>query len=191
MHSFFKSLASSSLVLAIFGISVPVSAQEVLPEDFAPPATQIDITGGLADRSAQYGAQAAGIPMTQQHFQAPAYAGPAASVQPHFAQQQYPSPMAGPMQPGVYQQESQFYQQVPQQAMQCGAQWSQAQQPAQQESLLSPGLTQQAVGLMGAAALMQFMGSGGMGGLFDEMKARGWNNRFTTRGSCIGGNLSF
>ncbi len=201
--------------------SYPQDTQDVQPQPPLQGMTQIDITGGLADRSAQYAMQhvpyqppQAGYPPQMMPGQPqpmaqppmppypgqPAYApaGPAYAGYPPQYQaspygppaQPYPPQPYPPQQYGAPPPYGQYQYPVSQQ-MAPPPQQGWAQQPQQQQqSSGNPKLMTQAIGALGAATMLNYMTTGGMDTVLSPLKAHGWNSKFHTYGSCIGGNIS-
>ncbi|MBY0549795.1 MAG: hypothetical protein K2W95_21160 [Candidatus Obscuribacterales bacterium] len=171
--------------------TLPAAAQSYQGEEPLQGMAQIDITGGLADRSAHYAMQQVN-PGYVQTMQAPItqQAAPMnAMAQPYGGRTSYAQPQ---QQCNIGAQ----YGYVP--VQQAQAQWAQPPQqqqqapPAQQASPGNPRLMTQMMGALGAATMFSVLSNGGMDSILSPLsRGRGFNNRFQTYGSCIGGNVSF
>lgn len=174
--------------------TLPAAAQSYQGEEPLQGMAQIDITGGLADRSAHYAMQQVNpgyvqtmqAPMPQQA--APMSAPMNAMTQPYGGQPTYAQP----------QQQCNIGAQYGYAPVQQGqAQWApapqqQQQAPPQQASPGNPKLMTQMMGALGAATMFSVLSNGGMDSILSPLsRGRGFNNRFQTYGSCIGGNVSF
>lgn len=154
---------------------------------------QIDITGGLADRSAQYAMQqvapgyAAPVPPQAQVMQPPTSMNIGATAYP-------PQPTYAPAQPQGYPPQAPYAYQAPPQAYQAPAaqgQWAPAAQAPKEQAPANPKLMTQMMGALGAATMFSVLSNGGMDSILSPLKSRGFSPRFHTYGSCIGGNVSF
>lgn len=181
-------------VSGLFGL--PASAQSYQSEEALQGMAQIDITGGLADRSAHYAMQQVSPGYTP--VQAPMMQQPASQMnaiaQPYGGQPTYAQPQQqcnvgaqygyAPMQPAPVQQAQAQWTQAPQMQQQAP--------PPQQASSGNPKLMTQMMGALGAATMFSVLSNGGMDSILSPLsRGRGFNNRFQTYGSCIGGNVSF
>lgn len=223
-----RSVLTKTLILGlIVGLAAsPSMAQSSQQEDESQQQlqgmAQIDITGGMADRSAHYamqhvppGASAPpppgypqpgypqpgqysgmqqppGYPVTQvppgyppPTFATPAYpAGyPQYACPPPYGTQPYPTaPYGAPMAP--------YGAQYPYPAQQQMAPPQNYNQQPQSGGSGDTKIMSQMIGALGAATMLNYMTQGGMDTILSPLKARGWNNKFHTYGSCIGGNIS-
>ena len=185
MRSFFLIVPVLFLVNSILGS--PASAQGSPGEDAesAPlqGMAQIDITGGLADRSAQYAMQqvspAPAAPMPQQSM--------AALPLPYAGQSGYAGGNYSPAYPVQAPTQPQFgqYNQLQSPA------WSSPPQSQAQASPVNSKLMTQMIGALGAATMINYMSNGGIDTVLGPLRSRGFSPRFHTYGSCIGGNVSF
>lgn len=159
-----------------------------MPEDLtgASNADQVDITGGLADRTASYASQCAG-------FQ-PAYPQLPSTNQmasPQYGTQGLPygSCQSGSMNQGQALPMQPISGQVS--ANQWSGQPQQAQSVPQQSLLSGLGVSpQQVIGVVGAAALLNYMANGGVQNVLGGLRVPLGGTKFHTYGSCIGGNIS-
>jgi hypothetical protein len=221
-------------LLAYIVICAPAGAQQTYDQAAEEPQqpyqgiVQTDITGGMADRSAQYAAQQIGAPPPQ-----PSAAYPQQQMQmpvqqmPMQPQQMPMQPQQMPMQP----QQMMMNQQAMYPAQQGYAQYPAGYQyatppayaapPPYNGCYAAPGypmqpygypmqyaapqpqqssggfggnskLMSQAIGVLGAATMFNYMKQGGLDTILGPLKdqsARGGGNKFRTFGSSPGGNI--
>lgn len=194
----------------------PVLAQSYSSEPMpdAPPQTmdnspQVDITQGMAEQSAMHALKSANLsgyvqtaaPIQQQKYPQNQYS-QSMPAQPQFSGQNYSNDyapqMPGPgyaagnngVQPCPQNMQNGYQSQMPQQGYNQACNNSNNSGCQSHGGLgLGAGVTQQVVGVVGAALLLNYATNGGVQNLMGNMRGRGFNNRFHTFGSGIGGNI--
>jgi hypothetical protein len=199
---------SKAIMLSVTALALlqPALAQNLNPEETGT-FGQVDITQGMAEQSAMHALSTGMVPLPAANTGESLSAGgqSPSSLQGYAAQN---NNMAQSQQPAFQGAAQNFNNGQNSNNGQCfnnGQNFNntQNQQPQgfapqqcnnnpggnyqPQSNDLIPGISNQMVGVMGTALLMNYATNGGAANLLGEMRSRGFNNRFRTFGQTCGG----